>query len=295
MAFAESLKVAVRKRAHHACCLCHKLGVEVHHIIPEAENGPDTEDNAAPLCPACHEIYGANPVKRKFIREVRDTWFEICANRYASEATQVTDLIEKLTVVLGRLITIDDLEKLTVRSSTVQTSSRDESAPTLNKVYSFENEELVHPRIVKELIGWLSDPAAAIVAVDLCTANRSNRFFGDFTTSISDGRLWVECDDEGTGWFRYAHLATSPCGVHMVECYEGGGGSGIFGHVALLSFEEDRTAEGGETRPRVILKTLGNVGLGDRYQGEVVYKDGILIVSGEIQGGEKRVKAIAVS
>lgn len=83
MAFSEVVKKEVRIKAHHCCCICKSVGVEVHHIIPQEEGGPDAEDNAAPLCPSCHEIYGANKTKRKFVREIRDTWYEICAKRYA--------------------------------------------------------------------------------------------------------------------------------------------------------------------------------------------------------------------
>ena len=73
--FSESTKVAVRRKAHLRCCLCHDIGVEVHHILPQAEGGSDNPENAAPLCPSCHEKYGANPTKRKFIREARDVWY----------------------------------------------------------------------------------------------------------------------------------------------------------------------------------------------------------------------------
>ena len=68
------------------------MGVEVHHIVPQEENGPDNEDNAAPLCPSCHESYGANPKKRKFIREARDLWYEICEKRYASDPQRLDDM-----------------------------------------------------------------------------------------------------------------------------------------------------------------------------------------------------------
>ncbi|HEY4273571.1 MAG TPA: HNH endonuclease [Candidatus Udaeobacter sp.] len=85
MAFSEALKIKVRKHTHFSCCLCHVIDVEVHHIIPEAEGGPDTEDNAAPLCASCHNVYGANPQKRKFIREARDHWYEVCRNRFQSD------------------------------------------------------------------------------------------------------------------------------------------------------------------------------------------------------------------
>ena len=78
MPFPEDVKIEVTERAHLRCCVCKNLGVEVHHIIPERENGPDTADNAVSLCPSCHDTYGCNPAKREFLREARDQWYEIC-------------------------------------------------------------------------------------------------------------------------------------------------------------------------------------------------------------------------
>lgn len=96
MPFSESLKAQVRKKAHLRCCLCKSLGVEVHHIIPESEDGPDTQENAVPLCPSCHETYGANPQKRKFIREARDLWYEICKNKLAPEKNRLDEIKQLL-------------------------------------------------------------------------------------------------------------------------------------------------------------------------------------------------------
>ena len=108
MSFPETLKAQVRQKAHYQCCLCKSLGVEIHHIIPQEEGGPDTEDNAAPLCPSCHETYGANPQKRKFIREARDHWFKICATRFGSD----TSTLDEIKVRLERTITLEDFERL---------------------------------------------------------------------------------------------------------------------------------------------------------------------------------------
>lgn len=96
MAFSEALKTKIRKQAHFCCCLCHAVDVEVHHIIPEAENGPDNEDNAAPLCASCHNIYGANPQKRKFIREARDHWYEVCRKRFQSDPSGLEEIRQLL-------------------------------------------------------------------------------------------------------------------------------------------------------------------------------------------------------
>lgn len=105
MGFTEALKSRVRKRAHLSCCLCKALGIEVHHIIPQEDDGPDTEDNAVPLCPSCHETYGSNPQKRKFIREARDLWFEICEKRYVTDSRLLADVKSMLEQVASR----DDL------------------------------------------------------------------------------------------------------------------------------------------------------------------------------------------
>lgn len=108
MPFPEPLKLTIRQRAHFRCCLCRTIGVEIHHIIPQEENGPDTEENAAPLCPSCHEIYGANPTKRKFIREARDFWYETCTKTYESSGLTLTHLNEALTSVATR----NDIERI---------------------------------------------------------------------------------------------------------------------------------------------------------------------------------------
>lgn len=108
MAFSEDLKLAVKKKSHFSCCLCKSIVIEIHHIIPHEEKGSDTEDNAAPLCPSCHEMYGANPVKRKFIRETRDFWYEICAKRFASDP----DRFDEIKQLLEKTVSYDDLQNL---------------------------------------------------------------------------------------------------------------------------------------------------------------------------------------
>ena len=82
MPFPESVKLEIKKRSLFKCCICHEPDVEIHHIIPDSEGGPNSMDNAAPLCARCHDIWGGNPQKRKFIRESRDHWYKVCEKRY---------------------------------------------------------------------------------------------------------------------------------------------------------------------------------------------------------------------
>ena len=42
MPFSENLKRQVKEKAAFRCCRCQLFGVEVHHIVPEAEQWADT-------------------------------------------------------------------------------------------------------------------------------------------------------------------------------------------------------------------------------------------------------------
>jgi hypothetical protein len=73
--FSEKLKLEVKQKANFRCCRCQSIGVQVHHIIPQQDGGTDDIDNAAPLCPTCHDSFGGNPEKRKEIIQMRDWWY----------------------------------------------------------------------------------------------------------------------------------------------------------------------------------------------------------------------------
>jgi hypothetical protein len=298
MPFTEGLRAAIRRRAHLKCCVCHAVGVDIHHIVPQSEGGADTADNAAPLCPSCHGVYGANPQKRKLVREARDLWYEICDTRFASPRNELGALFE----LLRNVATKEDVERLALRNGGVALGPAYNHCDALNDgfQYSFEREDFIHPRIVEELIGWLPDPAATVIAIDLSVANASNRFFGEFTKAERDERIWVTFDRGEAGSFTYAHIATSPSGIQMVECYSHTGGTGIFGDVALFSIEQDRALSresSASPRTRLLLKTLGTVGLGDRYFGRISY-DGEVLSIGPDEGifarGTTAAKALLV-
>jgi len=156
--------------------------------------------------------------------------------------------------------------------------------------YSFTREEFVHPRIIEELAGWISDPRETVVSVDLGSANRSNRFYGEIEiTSDAVGPLVVHHDqpEKPFGrrpYFGYRHIGTSRSGIHVLHTTSGGGGTGHFNCLCFLVFQRDRgiSLEGGDlnvaARERILIKTLGSIPLGDRYIGDIRFEDGLLSV-----------------
>jgi len=86
MAFSEEVKIKALVACGRRCCICHKFcgnNIEVHHILPQAEGGEDTFENAIPLCFDCHANAGnynpkhpkGNRFSDKELIKHRDNWY----------------------------------------------------------------------------------------------------------------------------------------------------------------------------------------------------------------------------
>ena len=174
-------------------------------------------------------------------------------------------------------------EKIDKISSSIDTPSLtlDDESGDINKYwkhlrFSFTRDEYVNPRIVQELLGWISDSAETVTQIDLVESNQSNRFYAKPIIRDIQTREWVFVEyGSDEGYFAYRYIATSPSGVHMLECLENTGGRSTFYTVILLTLNSDQSldplGDGVQMRERVMLKTLGSIILGDRYQGEITF------------------------
>jgi hypothetical protein len=155
--------------------------------------------------------------------------------------------------------------------------------------FSFSRPEFIHPEIVEELEGWISDGLPVYAAVDLEGAMASNRFVRPVQTrQLPDGYPWVLAikEDErptlGKPYYMYRFVGATASGTHLVQTAGSGGGSGVFGAVLFMRFQKDEILSGDlqspGTRARVILRCIGSRFLGDRYDGIVSYSNGILTI-----------------
>jgi HNH endonuclease len=113
MPFPPAVKLTVRRMAAFQCCRCHEIGVDIHHIIPQAQGGSDDIDNAAPLCPNCHDWFGGNPEKRKQIRDMRDWWYDVIKEKYPTGGqSQFEKLNETLLKIQDSHATTAELDQL---------------------------------------------------------------------------------------------------------------------------------------------------------------------------------------
>lgn len=163
MPFSEKLKEEVKRQAHFKCCLCRQeWATHVHHIIPEKGGGPDTEENAAPLCARCHNLYGGNPEMRNFIRQDRDFWYGLCDkssppnpqlireihDRVGQAATKedLSDAIKQLTSTLEQIVGQSVSSDLKLRQMSDATA-----AFSFATFQSLQNTYLVRKAIARHL------------------------------------------------------------------------------------------------------------------------------------------------
>jgi hypothetical protein len=87
MSFPPKVKAAALAACGRHCCICHRFcgtKIECHHIVQEAEGGPDTLENCIPVCFDCHSDMRSydfrHPKGTKYsseeLRLHRDSWYE---------------------------------------------------------------------------------------------------------------------------------------------------------------------------------------------------------------------------
>lgn len=57
MPFSNPVRLKALLDSARCCCICHKfcgIKIELHHIIQEADGGPNNFENCIPLCLDCH-------------------------------------------------------------------------------------------------------------------------------------------------------------------------------------------------------------------------------------------------
>jgi hypothetical protein len=116
MPFSQALKDQVKKLAAFRCCRCQEIGIDVHHIVPQAEGGSDDIDNAAPLCQNCHARFGANAEKRNEIRQMREFWYDVVKEKYHGDQSAIA----KLNDTLVQLQTSSQAEMEKLRADVIE-------------------------------------------------------------------------------------------------------------------------------------------------------------------------------
>ena len=186
-----------------------------------------------------------------------------------------------------------------------------ERGPRLHATYSFKKAPFVHPKIINDLVGYLSDTGDQVVAINLLDSQDSNRYFGEIAVTpqldpVEPFWPWVySVDGEknadktlgelwGRPWYAYRYVGSTQGGLDVVHARYTGGGSGIFNRVVFTRTEMDRgvdyrllrevesrkAAARPEVRDRELIRFVGKIPLGDRWLGTVEVVGNDVVVRG---------------
>lgn len=111
MGFSPAIQQKVLNDSARHCCVCHRykgIKMEVHHLRQEADGGPNTYENAIPLCFDCHSDAGhyndKHPKGIKFsipeLIKARDNWYEFVRKNTLVEKLIISEHIQTSYYVL---------------------------------------------------------------------------------------------------------------------------------------------------------------------------------------------------
>jgi hypothetical protein len=109
------------------------------------------------------------------------------------------------------------------------------------KEHFFFGGKPVHPKIIEEVLTWISDRGDQVVAINLEDSQGSNKY--NFNDNISafirpeNKKLWVVIKQDG-GYFYYQFHGTSDNEILVLEIGENGGGKGTFKQLILFRIKE---------------------------------------------------------
>lgn len=103
MPFPPQVREQALVKSRRRCCVCHEFAgraVNVHHIIQEADRGPNTLDNAIVLCLRCHAEAGhfnsRHPIGTKYspseLKKHRDSWWALTERGQIEIASAAVDV-----------------------------------------------------------------------------------------------------------------------------------------------------------------------------------------------------------
>jgi hypothetical protein len=119
--FSEADKLKAKEAACFKCCVCRvDPCFEIHHLEPLGGNGLD---NAIPLCPRCHDLYGDDPKRKKFLRQARDYWFRVNKKSPAVIMEMNKSILEVVERIEENVITREEAIQI-ISETAIQTQER---------------------------------------------------------------------------------------------------------------------------------------------------------------------------
>ena len=135
------------------------------------------------------------------------------------------------------------------------------------------NGKPIHPKLIQEFEGWLSDGGPITISVDALAAMGTDEYNeGD----VEVDEEWVRYYASERESYSYKRLGRLNNGLHVLRTAYWGGGSGVFSSLLFVRFVISKGLDGHlhsdndlTSYERILMTIVCNYGLQDRYGGEI--------------------------
>ncbi len=163
MAFPPDVAERLLVACHRHCCLCHKFAgtkMQIHHIVPRSEGGPDTEENGIPLCFDCHaEVHNYNP-KQPMGRRIRPSELREHKRRSFAAAARLPWSPQPVTLDAAPAVQHATVDQLTAEIERASLWNPDVAQAVLPRILGLSDDQRV------ALVGTLSEMLTERTAKD---------------------------------------------------------------------------------------------------------------------------------
>jgi len=172
--------------------------------------------------------------------------------------------------------------------------------------YFFDRKPFVHPAIIEDLSANVNDEGDQVVAINIDDSNNSNRYFGNFDVVETEHENLQMYHNSGNPYVvlrrkdvcSKKHPVNAPVigydligkidQVYVIHSSESTCGMGVWHRLLFLTLESDcgLVYESGDSaircqRKRSIVRKLGEIPLGDRYEGFVTIDSDKIVIKAD--------------
>jgi len=174
----------------------------------------------------------------------------------------------------------DTLKKVTESGPTTAPDYLQEA----NQKFTYQAKP-IDPGLVHEFSSWISDPGMpTTISVDV-SAEHSNEY-SDSDVSINEAG--TVCKQGEGEFFCYSWIGRLTNGLHVLNVYENGGGSGTFCDLFFVKFDvgQGYTSKG-KLYDRLLMSIVRTYGLGDRFSGDIKLDGNRVLIKGKHKEGSR--------
>ena len=142
----------------------------------------------------------------------------------------------------------------------------------------FYNGEPISPELVFEFIPWLSDGSAVTITVDVVAAYQTNEYYENVKYEDGIARVF-----HGEDIYNYKYLGKLKNGIHVVDFFQGGSGSGIFETLLFISLKIRKNFDdSGKLSDQLLMTLEKSYVVGDRKNAKITLSKNSVIIDSPI-------------